>query len=90
MICKHCQDPTRTVNRPRGLCWNCYYRPGVRDQYQPKTNHGKRFDETKKQAGPPDSPTDATPGSEAKILVLIDRVALRQDLHHPKDARKGT
>jgi len=29
MICRHCQKSK--VNRPRGLCWSCYYRPGVRE-----------------------------------------------------------
>lgn len=31
MICRHCQR--NKANRPRGLCWSCYYRPGIRDQY---------------------------------------------------------
>ena len=28
-ICKHCRKSK--VNRPRGLCWGCYYTPGVKD-----------------------------------------------------------
>ena len=32
-ICRHCADPKRKVNRPRGLCWYCYYTPGVRKLY---------------------------------------------------------
>ena len=31
MICRHCNK--NKVNRPRGLCWDCYYMPGVRDLY---------------------------------------------------------
>ena len=30
--CKHCGKGK--VNRPRGLCWVCYYTPGVRYRYQ--------------------------------------------------------
>ncbi len=29
--CRHCGK--RRVNRPRGLCWQCYYAPGVKDLY---------------------------------------------------------
>lgn len=32
--CRHCRKSS--VTRPRGLCWNCYYKkPGVRDLYPP-------------------------------------------------------
>lgn len=31
MLCRHCVK--NRVLRPRGLCWRCYYRPGVRDLY---------------------------------------------------------
>lgn len=31
MKCRHCQR--NRVCRPRGLCWNCFYKPGVRDLY---------------------------------------------------------
>lgn len=30
-LCRHCR--TRKVNRSRGLCWTCYYTPGVCDLY---------------------------------------------------------
>jgi len=33
----------------------------------------------------PDSATDASPGSEAKILILMERAANRQSLFHPDD-----
>lgn len=32
------------------------------------------------------TPTDARPGTEAKMAVLSARVEARQQLHHPKDA----
>lgn len=31
MICRHCEK--RNANRHRGLCWSCYYKPGVRELY---------------------------------------------------------
>lgn len=30
-VCRHCRRCA--VNRPRGLCWTCYYTPGVKEQY---------------------------------------------------------
>lgn len=30
-VCRHCN--CRKVNRPRGLCWRCYYTPAVRAMY---------------------------------------------------------
>ena len=29
-------------NRPRGLCWSCYYRPGVREQYPSTSKFARR------------------------------------------------
>lgn len=29
--CRHCGRPK--VNRPRGLCWSCWYKPGVKELY---------------------------------------------------------
>jgi hypothetical protein len=40
MICVHCCK--KKVNRPRGLCWGCYYTPGVRDLYPITSKFGKR------------------------------------------------
>lgn len=31
-ICRHCRKCA--VTRPRGLCWVCYYTPGVKDAYE--------------------------------------------------------
>lgn len=30
-VCLHCR--TRTISRPRGLCWSCYYTPEIKAQY---------------------------------------------------------
>lgn len=34
MKCAHCNE--RPVSRPRGLCYRCFYAPGVADQYPRK------------------------------------------------------
>lgn len=34
-------------------------------------------------------PTDATPGSECKVMVLEQRAMMRQPLFHPFDAKHG-
>jgi hypothetical protein len=31
MLCRHCQ--VKPARRARGLCWGCYYAPGVRERY---------------------------------------------------------
>ena len=39
-ICKHCEKSK--VNRPRGLCWSCYYPPGVKDMYPSTSKYARR------------------------------------------------
>ena len=86
MICRHCQKVKS--NRPRGLCWSCYYRPGVRDQYPSTSKYARRgvsdFNGKTSQAT---LPTSALPGSEAKVAVLAERARLGLSLWHPLDAR---
>src|ERR1700722_5339492 len=38
--------------------------------------------------GPPDTPTDALPGTAAKVDVMAERYKARRNLHHPDDARR--
>lgn len=82
--CVHCGE--RQANRPRRLCWKCYYTPEVKDQYPPATAHGKRGIALEAPRLPADSPTEAFPGTEEKIAVLMRRAALGQALYHPLDA----
>lgn len=42
--CRHCT--ARPVHRPRGLCWTCYYAPGVRDLYPVTSKYAKRAEAT--------------------------------------------
>jgi hypothetical protein len=85
MICRHCgRVPS---SRPRGLCWKCYYTPGVRDLY-PSTSkfaqHG--LADFYGVASLPSEPTRALPGSAEKVAILMERALQRQALWHPGDA----
>jgi hypothetical protein len=39
-LCRHCH--VKVVNRPRGMCWSCYYTPGVKDLYPTTSKYGRR------------------------------------------------
>lgn len=93
LLCRHCQK--KKVNRPRGLCWACYYRHGVRDLY-PSTSKYARRGITANSSGGKDEPTDEPPGSEEKIRVMERRAKLGLDLFqdgepecHPGTFGKG-
>jgi ribosomal protein L40E len=84
MICRHCQ--ARRISRTRGLCRRCFEDEEVRDLYPPRaTNGGKNSRYRSGSTGLPE-PTDALPGSDEKVLVLIERAARRQELFHHSDA----
>jgi hypothetical protein len=86
MLCRHCNCVR--ANRPRGLCWSCYYRPGVRDLYPSTSKFARRgIDDFTGKAALPSGPTRALPGSPEKVAVLEQRARLRQSLWHPLDAR---
>jgi hypothetical protein len=77
------------VSRPRGLCWNCYYTPGIRDRYLSTSRHASRGQgNIRGNAKPAESPTRARPGSQAKIAVLEQRARDGQELWHPDDERR--
>jgi hypothetical protein len=85
MLCRNCQRVPS--NRPRGLCWSCYYRPGVRDRFPSTSKFARRGvgDFNGSSALPP-MPTAALPGTPAKVAILEERARLGQDLWHPLDA----
>jgi hypothetical protein len=85
MICRHCNQSK--VNRPRGLCWSCYYKPGVRDKYPSTSKFARRgVGNFCGQAPLPPCPTAALPGSPEKLAVLAERARLKLALWHPDDA----
>ena len=88
MLCRHCQKVRS--NRPRGLCWSCYYSPGVRDMYPSTSKYARRgVSDFNGQTEVAAQPTLALPGSEDKVVVLAERARLGLSLWHPKDARLG-
>jgi hypothetical protein len=84
MLCRHCKRVNS--NRPRGLCWSCYYTPGVRDLYPSTSKFARRgISDFNGRAAMPE-PTAAPPGTAAKVAVLEQRARLGQALWHPQDA----
>jgi hypothetical protein len=85
MLCRHCQRVKS--NRPRGLCWSCYYTPGVREKFPSTSKFARRgVSDFNGRAKLPE-PTTALPGTDAKVRVLEERARLGQTLWHPLDAK---
>jgi hypothetical protein len=85
MMCRHCAR--HRVNRPRGLCWSCYYNPAIRPRYPSTSKFARRgVDDFNGRVPLPPEPTDALPGSPAKVDILARRARLHQALWHPADA----
>ena len=85
MICRHCHQSK--VNRPRGLCWSCYYKPGVRELYPSTSKFARRGVGNFCGVAPlPPFPTTAAPGSPEKVAILAERARLGLSLWHPLDA----
>ena len=82
--CQHCG---RMAQFPRGLCWKCYYDPAIRPRYASSRPTGRGHGVGVKNAPLPQWPTVAQPGTEAKILAMIERACRREQLFHPDDAR---
>ncbi len=89
MLCRHCQRSQ--VNRPRGLCWSCYYTPGVRDLFPSTSKFARRgVGSGNVPFVLPEVPTQAPPGSAEKVAILEERARLQQSLWHPADAPMDT
>lgn len=88
MLCRHCQKVRS--NRPRGLCWSCYYRPGVRDQYPSTSKYARRgVSDFNGRTKGLDEPTLALPGTDEKVAILAERARRGLSLWHPNDANLG-
>jgi hypothetical protein len=83
--CRHCKRAK--VNRPRGLCWSCYYTAGVRAKYPSTSKYARRglAVNTVSTVQPP-VPTTAAPGTPEKLKVMEMRIRNKQALWHPLDA----
>lgn len=90
MTCRHCS--TRKVTRPRGLCWSCYYTPGVKRLYFATSKYAPSYakpndDEPVVLFDLPSQPCYALPGSPERLATLAGRVSQQEPLWHPDDAR---
>lgn len=86
-ICRHCRRSK--VNRPRGLCWGCYYTPGVRERYPSTSKYAYRgVGNGMRVAALPDCATVCLPGTPGKVEVLAERARRQEELFHPADARE--
>lgn len=75
------------MNRPRGLCWACYYTPGVKDLYPSTSKYARRGVGNFAGTAPPAAaPTTAAPGTPEKMFVLAARAAAGVNPWHPADA----
>jgi SOS-response transcriptional repressor LexA len=90
-LCRHCWK--KPANRPRQMCWDCYYAPGVRDLYPVTSRYATRaargLPTTKEYDGPsppPPEPTAAVNGTVRKMAVLEERALLGIALRHSGDA----
>ena len=83
MTCVHCGR--LKVNRPRGMCYPCYYSP-ARELYSPVSKYGRRGVLNGHRNGTLPLPTTARPGTREKLEVLADRAARGERLWHPADA----
>jgi hypothetical protein len=81
-LCRHCK--VKPVNRPRGLCWTCYY--DFRELYPSISKYANRgIMDSRGPAPMPAIPTDAPAGSLAKMRVMHARAMRGESLFHPLD-----
>lgn len=89
-LCVHCGK--RVANRPRGLCWPCFYCPAVRKLHKPIGKHGRAgarsWEDDADPKGPPLEPTSTLPGTKERIAALRKRHSRRRELWHAQDARR--
>lgn len=84
-ICRHCFQ--RNINRPRGLCWRCFYTPGVIDLYPSTSKYARRGIRNFYGSAPFPEPTATLPGTPERVAVYESRAQRGEQLFHPQDAR---
>lgn len=87
VVCRHCHKSK--VNRPRGLCWHCYYTEGVKELYPSTSKYAMRGIGNGMNFNPPpdpEGPTRFAPGTPEKLEVLVRRAKLRYAIFHEFDA----
>ena len=85
-VCRHCGHCK--VNRPRGLCWHCYYTPGLKEQYPSTSKYARRGVGNGVRHNPPlpAEPCLFPPGTPQRLAEVERRAAAGEQLHHPQDA----
>lgn len=88
LVCRHCK--VNKANRPRQMCWTCYYTPGVKELYTSQCKYTRRGRGL--QAG--GLPLDTLicphlPGTVEKVAFMEDRARREVQVFHPKDAKYG-
>lgn len=84
-ICRHCHKCK--VNRPRGLCWSCYYTPGVRELYPSTSKYARRGVGMAGNSALPEHPVFVDPGSPEKEALMHERAKAGLSLFHPAEPR---
>ena len=86
-VCVHCG--TRSQSRPRGLCWPCYYTPGVRERY-PQSGKAYRSPVTSGYGtyALAAEPTVYRPGTPEKMVVMSERAMAGCAIFHPLDIQQ--
>ncbi len=85
-MCRHCHQ--YHVNRPRGLCWRCFYTPGVKERYQITSKFARRgIGNGFKPSTLPEPVPHIEPGSPEKLSLLAARAARGLSLFHPAEPR---
>jgi hypothetical protein len=88
--CRRC-NAVRPINRPRGLCFTCYYTPGARAAYPSVSKFGVRgpaTDNRPNRRRPLPAPVPFNPGTPAKVAELERRAERGERLFHPADGLK--
>lgn len=87
IMCRHCSQSK--VNRPRGLCWHCFYQPGVKELYPSTSKYARRGVRNFAGAAPlPLFPTNELPGTPEKVAVMLERAKAGYAIFHPHDAKR--
>lgn len=85
-VCRHCIR--NKVTRPRGLCWTCYYTPGVKELHPSTSKFASRGNGNANTKRMPTEPTSALPATPEKLEVMRRRAERGESLFHPLDAMR--
>lgn len=80
--CRHCQKAP--IHKPRNLCYNCYMDLSIRNLY-PVSVKAYEIRDTYAPRPLDTNPTQTIPGSEEKILLMMDRAKRGVQLFHPDE-----